>query len=56
MLNFNYISDMFDVWNSKMELANELNLTSFVFTYNRKMYYSEWRKNTWSDPVEVSEL
>lgn len=40
----------------KVEKANELNLTKFVFEYNGKMYICEWNKFHWSDPYEVKKL
>ena len=45
-----------DVWISKFEEANRLDLTRFVFEYEESLYLSEWRKFKWALPVEVKKI
>jgi len=45
-----------DFFLSKVEIANELELSEFCFMFEDKIYFSEWRKNKWSDPKVVNKL
>ncbi len=33
--------------------ANKHSLVRFCFMYNGDMYYAEWRKGKWVDPVKI---
>ena len=45
---------LISVWEDGIAIANNRNLTRFIFSYKPKYYFSEFRDGkAWSDPVEV---
>ena len=45
---------LISVWEDGIAIANNRNLTRFIFSYKPKYYFSEFRDGkAWSDPVEI---
>jgi hypothetical protein len=40
----------------KMETANDLQITRFLFDYQGKTYFVKWRDGKWSEPIEMTYL
>ena len=45
---------LLETFYKKIEIANDFHgITSFVFDFQGRTYYTEFIKNRWSDPVAV---
>jgi hypothetical protein len=45
-----------EVYFSKIEKANELQTSMFLFDFENKHYLVEWRNQKWTNPIEVQYL
>lgn len=43
-------------WESKLEIANQKDLTIFTFKYEDETYICEWQKNKWTEPRKITEI
>lgn len=45
-----------ETWVSKLVIANEKNLTMFLFEFQDCLYVSEWKKSNWSEPLKIIKI
>ena len=47
---------LLEVFDSKLEEANDLGLNRFVFDYKKRLYFTEFKKGIWNDPALINKM